>query len=158
MADAGVGSPPAKSKAKGQSAAAAADASSPAASDIRTGTVNVPGSGTLTVSQDTPGVATMAEENNFNMNMITYGLVHYNLNNRLIKRSSTSTGGAQFAFFHHPHISEFLSNIPTSGCGTFSTSRYSDVVATSIVVISDLDFRFSGIEFLIFNCVVRQHA
>ena len=57
MADAGAGSPPAKSKAKGQSAAAAADASSPAASDIRTGTVNVPGSGTLTVSQDTPGVA-----------------------------------------------------------------------------------------------------
>jgi len=57
MTDAGVGSPPAKSKAKGQSAAAAADASSPAASDIRTGTVNVPGSGTLTVSQDTPGVA-----------------------------------------------------------------------------------------------------
>ena len=100
----------------------------------------------------------VAEENNFNMNMIKYGLVHYNLNNRLIKRSSTSTGGAQFAFFHHPHISEFLSNIPTSGCGTFSTSRYSDVVATSIVVISDLDFRFSGIEFLIFNCVVRQHA
>jgi hypothetical protein len=39
-----------------------------------------------------------------------------------------------------------------------STSRYFDVVATSIVVISDLDFRFSGIEFLIFNCVVRQHA
>ena len=100
----------------------------------------------------------VAEENNFNMNMITYGLVHYNLNNRLIKRSSTSTGGAQFAFFHHPHISEFLSNIAMSGCGTFSTSRYSDVVATSIVVISDLDFRFSGIEFLIFNCVVRQHA
>jgi hypothetical protein len=100
----------------------------------------------------------VAEENNFNMNMITYGLVHYNLNNRLIKRSSTSTGGAQFAFFHHPHISEFLSNITMSGCGTFSTSRYSDVVATSIVVISDLDFRFSGIEFLIFNCVARRHA
>ena len=100
----------------------------------------------------------VAEENNFNMNMITYGLVHYNLNNRLIKRSSTSTGGAQFAFFHHPHISEFLSDIATSGCGTFSTSRYSDVVATSIVVISDLDFRFSGIEFLIFNCVARRHA
>ena len=100
----------------------------------------------------------VAEENNFNMNMITYGLVHYNLNNRLIKRSSTSTGGAQFAFFHHPHISEFLSNITMSGCGTFSTSRYSDVVATSIVVISDLDFRFSGIEFLIFNCVARLHA
>ena len=100
----------------------------------------------------------VAEENNFNMNMITYGLVHYNLNNRLIKRSSTSTGGAQFAFFHHPHISEFLSNITMSGCGTFSTSRYSDVVATSIVVISDLDFRFSGIEFLIFNCVARPHA
>jgi hypothetical protein len=100
----------------------------------------------------------VAEENNFNMNMITYGLVHYNLDNRLIKRSSTSTGRAQFAFFHHPHISEFLSNITMSGCGTFSTSRYSDVVATSIVVISDLDFRFSGIEFLIFNCVVRQHA
>ena len=100
----------------------------------------------------------VAEENNFNMNMITYGLVHYNLDNRLIKRSSTSTGRAQFAFFHHPHISEFLSNIPTSGCGTFSTSRYSDVVATSIVVISDLDFRFSGIEFLIFNCVARLHA
>ena len=58
MADAGAGSPPAKSKAKGQSAAAAADASSPAASDIRAGTVHVPGSGTLTVSQDTPGVAT----------------------------------------------------------------------------------------------------
>ena len=100
----------------------------------------------------------VAEENNFNMNMITYGLVHYNLNNRLIKRSSTSTGGAQFAFFHHPHISEFLSNITMSGCGTFSTSRYSDVVATSIVVISDLDFRFSGIEFLIFNCVARLYA
>ena len=100
----------------------------------------------------------VAEENNFNMNMITYGLVHYNLNNRLIKRSSTSTGGAQFAFFHHPHISEFLSNITMSGCGTFSTSRYSDVVATSIVVISDLDFRFSGIEFLIFDCVARRHA
>jgi len=100
----------------------------------------------------------VAEENNFNMNMINYGLVHYNLINRLIKRSSTSTGGAQFAFFHHPHISEFVSNIPTSGCGTFSTSRYSDVVATSIVVISDLDFRFSGIEFLIFNCVARRHA
>ena len=100
----------------------------------------------------------VAEENNFNMNMITYGLVHYNLNNRLIKRSSTSTGGAQFAFFHHPHISEFLSNIAMSGCGTFSTSRYSDVVATSIVVISDLDFRFSGIEFLIFDCVARRHA
>ena len=100
----------------------------------------------------------VAEENNFNMNMITYGLVHYNLNNRLIKRSSTSTGGAQFAFFHHPHISEFLSNITMSGCGTFSTSRYSDVVATSIVVISDLDFSFSGIEFLIFNCVARRHA
>ena len=100
----------------------------------------------------------VAEENNFNMNMITYGLVHYNLNNRLIKRSSTSTGGAQFAFFHHPHISEFLSNITMSGCGTFSTSRYFDVVATSIVVISDLDFRFSGIEFLIFNCVARLHA
>ena len=100
----------------------------------------------------------VAEENNFNMNMITYGLVHYNLNNRLIKRSSTSTGGAQFAFFHHPHISEFLSNIPMSGCGTFSTSRYSDVVATSIVVISDLDFSFSGIEFLIFNCVARRYA
>ena len=100
----------------------------------------------------------VAEENNFNMNMITYGLVHYNLNNRLLKRSSTSTGGAQFAFFHHPHISEFLSNIAMSGCGTFSTSRYSDVVATSIVVISDLDFRFSGIEFLIFNCVARRHA
>ena len=29
----------------------------------------------------------VAEENNFNMNMITYGLVHYNLDNRLIKRS-----------------------------------------------------------------------
>jgi hypothetical protein len=100
----------------------------------------------------------VAEENNFNMNMITYGLVHYNLNNRLIKRSSTSTGGAQFAFFHHPHASEFLSNITTSGCGTFSTSRYSDVVATSIVVISDLDFIFSGIEFVIFNCVARRHA
>lgn len=100
----------------------------------------------------------VAEENNFNMNMITYGLVHYNLDNRLIKRSSTSTGRAQFAFFHHPHISEFLSNITMSGCGTFSTSRYSDVVATSIVVISDLDFRFSGIEFLIFNCVARLHA
>ena len=100
----------------------------------------------------------VAEENNFNMNMITYGLVHYNLYNRFLKRSSTSTGGAQFAFFHHPHISEFLSNIPMSGCGTFSTSRYSDVVATSIVVISDLDFRFSGIEFLIFNCVARRHA
>ena len=100
----------------------------------------------------------VAEENNFNMNMITYGLVHYNLDNRLIKRSSTSTGRAQFAFFHHPHISEFLSDITMSGCGTLSTSRYSDVVATSIVVISDLDFRFSGIEFLIFNCVVRQHA
>ena len=41
MADAGVGSPPAKSKAKGQSAAAA-DASSPAASDIRAGTVHWP--------------------------------------------------------------------------------------------------------------------
>ena len=39
-----------------------------------------------------------------------------------------------------------------------STSRYFDVVATSIVVISDLDFRFSGIEFLIFNCVARLHA
>ena len=100
----------------------------------------------------------VAEENNFNMNMITYGLVHYNLDNRLIKRSSTSTSRAQFAFFHHPHISEFLSNITMSGCGTFSTSRYSDVVATSIVVISDLDFRFSGIEFLIFNCVARLHA
>ena len=100
----------------------------------------------------------VAEENNFNMNMITYGLVHYNLDNRLLKRSSTSTGRAQFAFFHHPHISEFLSNITMSGCGTFSTSRYSDVVATSIVVISDLDFRFSGIEFLIFNCVARLHA
>ena len=100
----------------------------------------------------------VAEENNFNMNMITYGLVHYNLDNRLLKRYSTSTGRAQFAFFHHPHISEFLSNITMSGCGTLSTSRYSDVVATSIVVISDLDFRFSGIEFLIFNCVVRQHA
>ena len=100
----------------------------------------------------------VAEENNFNMNMITYGLVHYNLDNRLLKRSSTSTGRAQFAFFHHPHISEFLSNIAMSGCGTFSTSRYSDVVATSIVVISDLDFRFSGIEFLIFNCVARRHA
>ena len=100
----------------------------------------------------------VAEENNFNMNMITYGLVHYNLGNRFIKRSSTSTGRAQFAFFHHPHISEFLSNITMSGCGTFSTSRYSDVVATSIVVISDLDFRFSGIEFLIFNCVARLYA
>ena len=100
----------------------------------------------------------VAEENNFNMNTITYGLVHYNLDNRLLKRSSTSTGRAQFAFFHHPHISEFLSNITMSGCGTFSTSRYSDVVATSIVVISDLDFRFSGIEFLIFNCVARRHA
>ena len=100
----------------------------------------------------------VAEENNFNMNMITYGLVHYTLYNRFLKRSSTSTGGAQFAFFHHPHISEFLSNIAMSGCGTFSTSRYSDVVATSIVVISDLDFRFSGIEFLIFDCVARRHA
>ena len=100
----------------------------------------------------------VAEENNFNMNTSTYGLVHYNLDNRLIKRSSTSTGGAQFAFFHHPHISEFISNIAMSGCGTFSTSRYSDVVATSIVVISDLDFRFSGIEFVIFNCVARRHA
>jgi hypothetical protein len=100
----------------------------------------------------------VAEENNFNMNMITYGLVHYNLDNHFIKRSSTSTGRAQFAFFHHPHISEFLSNITMSGCGTLSTSRYSDVVATSIVVISDLDFRFSGIEFLIFNCVARRHA
>ena len=100
----------------------------------------------------------VAEENNFNMNMITYGLVHYNLNNRLIKRSSTSTGGAQYAFFHRPHISEFLSDIAMSGCGTFSTSRYSDVVATSIVVISDLDFRFRGIEFLIFDCVARRHA
>ena len=82
----------------------------------------------------------VAEENNFNMNMITYGLVHYNLDNQLIKRSSTSTGRAQFAFFHHPHISEFLSDITMSGCGTLSTSRYSDVVATSIVVIPDLDF------------------
>ena len=100
----------------------------------------------------------VAEENNFNMNMITYGLVHYNLDNRLIKRSSTSTSRAQFTFFHHPHISEFLWDITMSGCGTFSTSRYFDVVATSIVVISDLDFRFSGIEFLIFNCVARRHA
>ena len=100
----------------------------------------------------------VAEENNFNMNMITYGLVHYNLDNRLLKRYSTSTSRAQFAFFHHSHISEFLSNITMSGCGTFSTSWYSDVVATSIVVISDLDFRFSGIEFLIFNCVARLHA
>ena len=90
--------------------------------------------------------------------LTAYSLVHYNLGNRFIKRSSTSTGRAQFAFFHHPHISEFLSNITMSGCGTFSTSRYSDVVATSIVVISDLDFRFSGIEFLIFNCVARLHA
>jgi len=62
------------------------------------------------------------------------------------------------ASFHHPHISEFLWNIAMSGSGTFSTSRYFDVVATSIVVISDLDFRFSGIEFLIFNCVARRHA
>ena len=100
----------------------------------------------------------VAEENNFNMNMITYGLVHYNLDNRLLKRYSTSTSRGQFAFFHHPHISEFLWNITMSGCGTFSTSRYFDVVATSIVVISDLDFRFSGIEFLIFNCVARLHA
>ena len=69
-----------------------------------------------------------------------------------IHRQSTN------ASFHHPHISEFLSNITMSGCGTFSTSRYFDVVATSIVVISDLDFRFSGIEFLIFNCVARRHA
>jgi len=99
----------------------------------------------------------VAEENNFNITS-TYGLVHYNLDNRLLKRYSTSTGRAQFAFFHHPHISEFLSNITMSGCGTFSTSRYFDVVATSIVVISDLDFRFSGIEFLIFNCVARRHA
>ena len=62
------------------------------------------------------------------------------------------------ASFHHPHISEFLWNITMSGCGTFSTSRYFDVVATSIVVISDLDFRFSGIDFQIFNCVARLHA
>ena len=104
------------------------------------------------------GEVVVAEENIFNMNTITYGLVHYNLDNRLIKRSSTSTGRAQFAFFHHPHISEFLWDITMSGCGTFSTSRYSDVVATSIVVISDLDFRFSGIDFQIFNCVARLHA
>jgi hypothetical protein len=102
--------------------------------------------------------ATVAEENNFNMNTSTYGLVHYNLDNRLLKRSSTSTGRAQFAFFHHPHISEFLWDITMSGSGTFSTSRYFDVVATSIVVISELDFRFSGIEFLIFNCVATRHA
>ena len=43
------------------------------------------------------------------------------------------------ASFHHPHISEFLWNIAMSGSGTFSTSRYFDVVATYIVVISDLD-------------------
>ena len=36
----------------------------------------------------------VAEENNFNMNMINYGLVHYNLDNRFLKRSSTSTGRA----------------------------------------------------------------
>lgn len=28
----------------------------------------------------------VAEENNFNMNMITYGLVHYNLYNRFLKK------------------------------------------------------------------------
>ena len=61
----------------------------------------------------------VAEENNFNMNMITYGLVHYNLDNRLIKRSSTSTGRAQFAFFHHPHISEFLWDITMSRAVSF---------------------------------------
>ena len=97
----------------------------------------------------------MAEENILNMNAIIYGLVHGNLVSQkifYIHRQSTN------ASFHHPHISEFLWNITMSGCGTFSTSRYFDVVATSIVVISDLDFRFSGIEFLIFNCVARPHA
>ena len=57
MADAGAGSPPAKSKAKGKAAAAAADPSSPA-SDTRAGTIRVPGGGTLSVSAETPGVAT----------------------------------------------------------------------------------------------------
>jgi len=42
----------------------------------------------------------VAEENNFNMNKITYGLVHYNLDNRLLKRYSTSTSRAQM----HPFI------------------------------------------------------
>ena len=42
----------------------------------------------------------VAEENNFNMNMITYGLVHYNLDIRLLKRYYTSTGRAQM----HPFI------------------------------------------------------
>lgn len=55
MADAGVGSPPAKSKAK--AAAVAADPSSPT-SDARTATVRVPGGGSLSVSSETPGYAT----------------------------------------------------------------------------------------------------
>ena len=70
MADAGVGSPPAKSKAKGQAAAAAADASSPAASDTRAGTIRVPGCGTLSVSRDTPGVA--IDENGRTVRIATF--------------------------------------------------------------------------------------
>ena len=61
----------------------------------------------------------VAEENNFNMNTITYGLVHYNLDLLssqkifYIHRQSTN------ASFHHPHNSEFLWNINMSGNGTF---------------------------------------
>jgi hypothetical protein len=45
----------------------------------------------------------VVEENNFNMNTSTYGLVHYNLDIRLLKRYSTSTGRAQMhALPHRP--------------------------------------------------------
>ena len=100
----------------------------------------------------------VAEGNNFNMNTITYGLVHYNLDLLSSQKIFYIHQQSTNAFFHHLHISEFLWNIAMSGSGTFSTSRYFDVVATSIVVISDLDFRFSSIDFQIFNCVARLHA
>ena len=94
-----------------------------------------------------PGVA---EENILNMNAIIYGLVHGNLVSQkifYIHRQSTicilSSSVQQRVPMEYYYVRKW----------NVCTSRYLDVVATFIVVISDLDSRFSGIDFQIFDCV-----
>ena len=100
----------------------------------------------------------MAEENNFNMNTITYGLVHYNLDllssQKIFYIHQQSTIRVLSSSAHQRVPMEYYYERKWNVC----TSRYLNVVATSIVVISDLDFRFSSIEYLIFICVARLHA
>ena len=97
----------------------------------------------------------VVEENMFNMNTRTYGLVHCNLGlltsqkifyiHQLSTLCILSSSAQQRVPMEYYYVRKW----------NVCTSRYLDVVATFIVVISDLDSRFSGIDFQIFNCVAR---